>query len=114
MAFLNPLGSILIPVANPSVDTGAMNVKQVGDLGRGMSIGAEQKGLQPQSDAWGFVGLGFLAQDQELAASPGVGLGKNWGHGNLCCFTNARILRQTNRVVKKAHKNGTIEPKQNR
>ena len=45
MAFLDPLRTILIPVANPSVDTGAMNVKQAGNLGRGVSLGAEEKGL---------------------------------------------------------------------
>jgi hypothetical protein len=114
MPLLNSLRAIRIPVENPSVDTGAMNVKQVGDLRWGMSIGAEQESLKAQSDAWGFVGLRFLAQDQELPASSGVGLGKNWCHGNLCCFTYARIMRQPRRVVNKARKKGTIGMKQKR
>ena len=45
MAFFNSLRAVLIPVANPSVDTGAMNVKQISDLGRGKTIGAEEEGL---------------------------------------------------------------------
>ena len=45
MAFFNSLWAVLIPVANPSVDTGAMNVKQIGDLGRGKTIGTEEESL---------------------------------------------------------------------
>jgi hypothetical protein len=41
-------------------------------------------------------------------------LGKNWCHGNLCCFTYARIMRQPRRVVNKARKKGTIGMKQKR
>jgi hypothetical protein len=63
MAFLNPFRAMFIPVANPGVNAGAMNVEQIGNLGRGKSISAEKEGLEPQSDARSLVGLGFLAQD---------------------------------------------------
>ena len=72
----------------------AMNVEQVGDLGRGVSVGAEQERLQAQGNAWGFVGLRLLAQCQELAARAGVGLGKDGLHSGICCITIARIVRQ--------------------
>jgi hypothetical protein len=62
MALFNSLRAVLIPMANPSVDTSAMNVKQIGDLGRGKTVGAEEEGLESQSDARGLIGLGFLAQ----------------------------------------------------
>src|ERR1700683_31381 len=93
MAFLNALLAMFIPAAHPSVDARAMNVEQVGDLGRGVCIGPQQKGLEPQRDTGGFVRPGLLAQGQELAASARVGLGKDWVHGNICRVTNARILR---------------------
>jgi len=46
MALLDPLWAMLVPVAHPSVNAGAMNLEQSGNLGRGMPAGAEQQGLQ--------------------------------------------------------------------
>jgi hypothetical protein len=106
MTFLNPLLAMLIPEAHPGVDAGAMNVEQAGNLGRRLSISAEQEGLQPQRDAWGLVGLGFLAQSQELAASARVGLGKDRFHVNIGCVTNARRVRPRRPVSKKKRGKG--------
>jgi len=106
MAFLNPLLAMLIPVAHPSMNAGAMDVEQAGNLGRGVPIGAEQKGLKPQRDARGLVGLGFLAQGQELAASAGVGLGKDWIHSSICRVTIARIVRRRRAAIKKKRGEG--------
>lgn len=106
MAFLNPLLAMLIPAAHPSMHTRAMNVQQAGNLGRGVSIGAEQEGLQAQRDARGLVGLGFLAQGQELAARAGVGLDKDRFQVNICCVTNARRVRPRRPARKKKRGKG--------
>src|ERR1017187_5275499 len=78
------------------MNAGAMDVKQVGNAGGRVAIGAQQEGLQAQRPARSFLGLSFLAQVQELAASAGIGPGKDRFHGNVCRITNARIVRKTN------------------
>jgi hypothetical protein len=77
------------------MNAGAMNVQETGNLWRGVTVGAEQKGLKAQGNARSLVGLGFLAQGQKFAAGAGVGLGKDRFHGNVCRITYARMLRQT-------------------
>lgn len=108
MALLDPLLAMLVPVAHPSVNAGAMNLEQSGDLGRAVPVGAEQQGLQAQRDAWGFVGLGFLAQGQEFAASAGVGLGEDRVHGNQSRVTNARMMRQRRPAIKRKREEGHL------
>jgi hypothetical protein len=93
MALLDAFLAMLIPVAHPSVNAGAMNVQESGNLWRGVSVGAEQKGLKAQGNARSLVGLSFLAQGQKFAAGAGVGLGNDRFHGNACRITYARILR---------------------
>ena len=41
MSFLDPLHAIFIPAAHPGVDPGAVNVKQIRNLGWGEAIHAE-------------------------------------------------------------------------
>jgi len=95
VAFLDPFLAVLIPVANPGMDAGAVDVEQIGNPRGRVAVGAEEEGLQAQRDARGFVGLGFLAQAQELAARAGIGPGEDGFHDGICRFTNARIVRQT-------------------
>ena len=46
MAFHDPLQAMLIPVADPGVDAGPVNVEQLGNIGRGATVGAEEESLQ--------------------------------------------------------------------
>ena len=68
MAFHDPLQAILVPVADPGVDAGAMNMEKLGNIGRGATVGAEEESLQAERNARGFVSLCFLSPDQKLAA----------------------------------------------
>jgi len=43
MALLDSLLAMVIPVAHPSMNAGAMNVQETGDLWRGVSVDAEQR-----------------------------------------------------------------------
>jgi hypothetical protein len=92
MAFLDPLWTILIPIAHPGVDAGTVNVEQVGNLRRGVTVGAEQESLEAQGDPRGLVSVSLLTPNQELATRACVGLGKDRFHGNICRVTIARRM----------------------
>ena len=101
MAFLNPLQAVFIPEANPSMNTRAMNVEEVGHLGWGVPVGAEEEGLQTEGHAWGLVGVSRLAQGQELAAGASVGGGKDRLHVVRCRVTRTRMVRPRRPAGKK-------------
>ena len=90
MAFFDPVHAVFIPRADPGVNAGAMHVEQLGEVGRGMAIGAQQNGLQAQRHARGLVRVRLLAQGQAFAARAGVGAGEEGFQGSVCCVTNAR------------------------
>jgi hypothetical protein len=46
VAFLDPFLTILIPVANPGMNAGAVDVEQIGNPRGRVAIGAEEEGLQ--------------------------------------------------------------------
>lgn len=93
MTLHDPLLTMLIPARHPGMNPGAMNVKQVGNLGWCVPIDAKQQGLEAQRDTGSLVGLGFLAQRQKFTTSAVVGFCKDRVHGNICLFTYAHIVQ---------------------
>lgn len=62
MALQQAFSALVIPRSNPSVNAGAGHVQVLGNWPRGLRLDAAQDGLQSQSYARPFGGLGFLAK----------------------------------------------------
>ena len=83
-----------------------VNVKQLGYVWGRVAVGAEQDSLQAQGHAGCFVGVGFLAQRQQLAADAGISVDENWFHSYVAIYM--RILWEREIRRKKTFEKATF------
>jgi len=92
MSLFDAVDAVIHPMAHPLMNAAAMHMKQLGNMGRGVAVGAQEEGLETQGHARSFVGLRFLPPGQQLAAGASIGVNENRLHDQVALYM--RIMRQ--------------------
>jgi len=111
VAFLNPLLPILVPVAHPGMNARAVNVEQVGNVGWGVAVGAEQ---ELPANARRRVGP---CRSEPLGGAPGACAvcgsrpGRRWGSWRAmlhyyCADSGTRTASQQEKTLRRAPSDG--------